>query len=284
MSRAQKLGLLFITVLAIAVCGIWYVALAQANEGELTVAFLDIGQGDATFIESPAGVQVLIDGGKGGSVLRELASVMPFGDRSIDIVIATHPDGDHIGGLIDVLERYEVAHIIESGVQGDTPLVAKFETVAVEEAAERTIALRGQRVSLGGGAYLEVLFPDRSLPNVETNLGSVVARLVYGETVFMLTGDSPIAIEQYLASLDRERLASNVLKVGHHGSKTSTSPLFVGFVDPQYGVISRGCDNSYGHPHQEVLDTLAKFAVQTLDTCEEGTVIFTSDGKEVVRR
>jgi beta-lactamase superfamily II metal-dependent hydrolase len=105
--------------------------------------------------------------------------------------------------------------------------------------------------------------------------------LVYGDTSFLFTGDSPQAIEKYLVSLDGTRLKSDVLKVGHHGSKTSSASVFVGYVSPQYAVLSRGCANSYGHPHQEVLDTFARFEIEMLDTCKEGTITFVSDGTTV---
>lgn len=283
MPRTQKLGLLLILALLIAVAIIWYFTLTTVRPHALTVSFLDIGQGDAIFIESPSGTQVLVDGSASSIVLRELAGVMPLTDRTIDMIIATHPDADHIGGLIDVLERYDVARIMESSVLGDTPIWERFRESADAENAERATALRGQIIDIGGGAYLEVLFPDRLLPEAETNLASVVARLVYGSTSFLLTGDSPQAIEQYLVSLDREHLASTVLKAGHHGSKTSTSPLFAGYVNPQFAVISRGCDNSYGHPNQEVLASLAKFEAEVLDTCTDGRATFVSDGKSVRR-
>ena len=119
---------------------------------------------------------------------------------------------------------------------------------------------------------------------METNLASVVGRLVYGNTSFMLTGDSPQAIEEYLVELDAERLKANVLKVGHHGSKTSSSPLFVGFVNPNFAVYSRGCDNSYGHPHADVVALFKRFEVETFDTCTDGTVTFISDGQAVKLR
>jgi len=265
---------------------IWCALIINDTQGHLTVSFLDIGQGDATFITAPSGVQVLIDGGKNREVLRQLSQVLPWYDRSIDLVLATHPDADHIGGLPDVLARYRVAHIARSSVEDDgTDQVVFMGAVEKEkgEGAAELIAERGQIIDLGDGAYLEILFPDRSVPKIETNTGSVVARLVYGDTSFMLTGDSPQSIEEYLVGLDPEALDSDVLKVGHHGSRTSSSPLFVGFVSPEYAVISRGCDNTYGHPHEEVTALFKRFEVETLDTCTDGAVTFVSDGNTVRR-
>jgi len=264
---------------------IWTAVAAEGRAGKLTVSFLDIGQGDAIFIDAPSGRQVLIDGGSGRSVLRQLGKTMPWYDRSIDVIVGTHPDADHIGGLIDVMERYEIGTIVESSVQGETPLWNSFEKTVEEEekdGAKAITAQRGQIIDLGKGAYLEVLSPDRAVPGVETNVGCVVTKLIYGDTSFMLSCDAPAAIEKYLVALDGKLLHANVLKAGHHGSKTSSSLPFVGFVDPEYAVYSRGCNNSYGHPNKETIETFARFNIPTLDTCEEGTVTFVSDGKAVV--
>ncbi|MBL4644521.1 MAG: hypothetical protein JKX80_01505 [Candidatus Pacebacteria bacterium] len=113
---------------------------------------------------------------------------------------------------------------------------------------------------------------------MESNAASIILKVTFGEHSFLLTGDSPKHIENYVASLDTQLLASTVLKAGHHGSKTSSSETFIGFVNPEYVVLSRGCENSYGHPHQEVLDVLNNFNIEILDTCEEGTVTFSTDG------
>ncbi len=119
---------------------------------------------------------------------------------------------------------------------------------------------------------------------METNTGSIIARVVYGDTAFLLTGDSPKEVEQYLVRLDAEGLASNVLKAGHHGSRTSSGLAFLGFVGPEFGVFSRGCDNEYGHPHEEVRASFARFGIPTLDTCDDGRITFVSDGRKVVRK
>ncbi len=259
-------------------------AAAREARGGLTVSFLDVGQGDAIFIESPTGKQVLIDGGPNRAVLRELARVIPWYDRSVDVVIATHPDADHVTGLVDVLQRYRVSLIVESGVAADTPQAESMLKSVANEGAKHLLARRGQIIDIGGGAYLEILFPDRDPGGLETNTASIIAKLVYGETSFMLTGDAPDSIEKYLVQLDGEELRADVLKAGHHGSRTSSSPLFVGMVDPEYAIYSRGCDNTYGHPHAEVQETFSTLGVDTLDTCNEGTVTFVSNGISVVRQ
>ncbi|OGG63249.1 hypothetical protein A3C21_03835 [Candidatus Kaiserbacteria bacterium RIFCSPHIGHO2_02_FULL_59_21] len=280
-------GIVVLILFALAI-GIWYAVISEDRGGKLTVSFLNVGQGDAIFIDAPSGRQALIDGGRGRVVLRELARASPWWDRSIDVVVATHPDLDHIGGLPDVLARYRVGLVMRSSVldEGSADSAA-FDAAADAEAkqgAALLVAKRGQIIDLGGGASMEVLYPDRDVSGVETNAGSIVARLVYGETAFMLTGDAPQAIEEYLALLDGKELHSNVLKAGHHGSKTSSSELFIGFVSPEYAVFSRGCDNSYGHPHAEVVALFKRFEIPALDTCKDGAITFVSDGTTVRRR
>ncbi len=284
MQASSRILAMVLVLLLLVLGSIAYAVAAEDRRGLLTVSFLDVGQGDAIFIDAPSGRQVLIDGGASAQVLRELARVSPWYDRSIDVIIATHPDADHIGGLIDVLERYEVDTIVRSSVHGDTALAETFDSLATSGRYETFFAERGQTIDLGGGARLEILFPDRPVPGIEPNVGCVVARLTYGETAFMLPCDAPDEIELYLARLGAEHLRADVLKAAHHGSKTSSAPAFVGAVAPAYAVFSRGCDNSYGHPHPEVVETYARFEIPTLDTCEEGTITFVSDGQTVSLR
>ena len=273
-----------IVILVFITGGIWYAVAREDAHGILTVSFLNVGQGDAIFIRAPSGRTVLIDGGPDVSVLRELGRVMPWYSHSIDVVIPTHPDLDHISGLIDVLERYKISYVVQSSVLGNTPVWDTLERTIAADAQKGTkviTATRGEVIDLGEGAYLEVLSPDRSVPHVDTNDGCVVMRLVYGATSFMLSCDAPQSVEDYLVYLGGKDLHSDVLKAGHHGSKTSSSQLFVGFVSPQYAVYSRGCTNKYGFPHEETISTFKQFQIPTLDTCINGIITFTSDGQKV---
>ena len=274
------LGVLVLTTL-----GVIQALVHESRNGILTVTFLDVGQGDAIFIDAPSGRQVLIDGGAiDGGVLRELSGVLPWYDRTIDVVIPTHPDADHIAGLIGVLARYEVEHIVYPGVEGDTDTARQLMAAIRREGASDSTARRGQVIDLGAGAHLEILWPERDVPGMGTNDACTVARLVYGETAFMLPCDAPQTIEKYLVSLDGEALRADVLKAGHHGSDTSSAPLFVGFVDPRWVVYSRGCDNTFGHPSAATIATVQRFGIPALDTCEEGRITFVSDGREVRRK
>jgi competence protein ComEC len=276
-------GLVTITLLALYV---FLVSPTSADDkGLLRVSFLDVGQGDATLIESPSGTQVLIDGGKGGSVLRELGRTLGFFDRDIDMIVATHPDMDHIGGLIDVLTRYHVGTILMTENESGTPAFESFRRLVEEEGADILYARRGQVFELGegerGAVTLTILFPDHDPTDFESNTSSIVARLTYGESEFMLTGDSPREIEEYLAHLDGISLKSDVLKLGHHGSRTSTSPVFLEWVGPSYAIISAGKDNSYGHPHPEVMELLAGFGITQKNTADESSIFSYSDGVRI---
>lgn len=262
---------------------IWHAIFAEERGGMLTVAFFDVGQGDAIFIEAPNGNQMLVDGGPGTSVIRALGEVMPFYDRTIDAVIATHPDADHIGGLPEVLRRYDVGFFLDPGVSSDTGVYKALVQSIGLAGAKYIIARRGMNIALdeAAGVFLEILFPDRDMEGTDTNDASIVANLVYGDTSFLLTGDSPQKIEKYLAAIDGKNLDTNVLKAGHHGSKTSTSDILLGFASPEIAIISAGTNNRYGHPHEEVLNRLSEFGVRVLRTDEEGTIIIKSDGERI---
>lgn len=258
---------------------VWYAVFWEDHGGKLTVAFLDVGQGDAIFIEAPNGAQALIDGGPpSGKALSELGRMMPFYDRDIDVVIATHPDQDHIGGLPEVLARYHVGVLFEPGISSDNGDYVAMEQAGEKAGVRKILARAGTKIHLDKNTTLEIFYPDRDLPaKIETNRASIVARLTYGNESFLFTGDLPKAEEEYLAKKSSS-LRANVLKFGHHGSRTSTSEVFLADVAPEYGVVSAGIDNKYGHPHKEVLDFAEKYHVPVLRTGTQGRIVFTTDG------
>lgn len=273
-----------IIILSVFVFGnflIWYATFAEDRHGILTVAVLDIGQGDSIFIDAPSGNQLLLDGGPNNKVLRALSSVMPFYDRSIDLVALSHPHADHVGGLVDVMRRYDVSAVVSSGTQYNTPEYQAFENELKKDNLKEYVLHRGQRINMGMGVILDVLLPDRDVANAKPHDGMLVMKLSYGSTCVLLTGDMEKNLEDYLLYLQGADLKCDVLKVGHHGSHTSTQPEFLGAVSPKFAVISVGAHNSYGHPHQVTLDTLKKFNVQTLRTDQNGTIIFKSDGQSL---
>lgn len=272
------IAILFLTLLSIYLRN-------QEDAGLLRVTFLDVGQGDATLIESPTGTQVLIDGGKGRSVLRVLSRELGFFDRSIDVVIATHPDQDHIGGLVDVLKRYRVSTIIMTENKSNTPVYEMFARMIEAEGAEVLRARAGQLYDIGigdaGSTTLTILFPDLDPSALESNTSSIVSRLTYGDVSYLFTGDAPQAIEEYLVSRLGTHIDSDVLKVGHHGSRTSSAEVFVSTVLPSYAIISAGKDNAYGHPHREVTDLLNEYGIVQKNTTDLGSIRSYSDGKRL---
>jgi len=281
-ANMKKYGLLiFIFLLLSATIFIFYLDF-QDSHRKLTFAMLDIGQGDALFIESPTGTQILVDGGPPKKILSALASVMSPFDRSIDAIIITNPDQDHIGGFLDVLKIYKVDRVFEPGTISDSKIYQNLKDEIKIKNISKILAKKGMRLHFGGGAVMDILFPDRDMSGWERNDGSVVARLSYGNTSIMLTGDATTKTEKIILSgTPKVALASDILKVGHHGSRTSTSYAFVQAVAPEYAIISDGEDNKYGHPHKETLDILAQFKAKVMRTDLFGTVVMKSDGKNV---
>ena len=260
---------------------VWLAVVERRPSEILTVYFLDIGQGDAIFIDSPTHGRLLLDGGKNMKVLTELGKILPFADKRIDVLIESHPDSDHIGGLPEVVSRYKVGVFLEPGVESDNIIDDELHRRLEEKKIPEILARRGMVINFGDGVKLEILFPNQDVSKWETNRASIIARLVYGEKSFLLTGDSPIAIENVMLNLDSEILDSDVLKAGHHGSRTSTSLPYAQAVSPEYAVISAGLNNTYGHPHKEVLDILKKLGTNILSTADLGTIVFKTDGKSL---
>lgn len=260
---------------------IWYAVYREDRGGILTVSFLDVGQGDAIFIDTPNGNQVLIDGGPDKKVLRSLNEVIPFYDRSIDLVALSHPHKDHVAGLLDIFSRYLVSGFLESGVSVKTPEYVSLKEIVEDSGARSVEALRGMKIDLGGGVMMEVLLPGPEASKIDPHEGMMVLRLVYGETSYLLTGDLEKGIENMLVYIDGEKLESDVLKIGHHGTRNGSYAPLLGNVKPAYAVISVGKKNIYGHPAPETLQRLEDFEITALRTDEEGTITFKSDGEKV---
>jgi len=250
----------------------------------LTVAFLDVGQGDAIFIETPDGVQMLVDGGPDTSVLRGLGDVLAVGDHTLDVVLATHSDLDHIGGLVDVLVRYEVDAVITTEQRNDTAVSLALDASIADERTLVHMARAGDVITLGASTTFTVLSPTGDPTNWESNNASIVGILRYGDTEFLLTGDAGTGIEEYLVATYGTALASEVLKLGHHGSRTSSVPIFLETVDPDFAVVSAGLDNRYDHPHAEVVAGAEAVGATVVSTAQEGTIVFISDGETVWRK
>ncbi len=275
--RHWKLFLIIIFLVGDSV--VWYAVFRESPSKFMTVGFLNIGQGDAIYIESPTHNRMMVDGGPSSVLLSELGKVMPFYSKSVDTLLVTNPDADHYSGFIDMLQSsYRVNRVIEPGTHSPTATYALLEKTIQEKNVPKILAHRGMVVHLGGGADLHILFPDQDVSSWTTNDGSIIAKLTYGSTSVMLTGDAPSKTEEYVLSLDGKNVQSTILKEGHHGSRTSASEPFISAVKPQYDVISAGLNNKYGHPHKETTDLLNSLHIPTLVTFKTGTIIATSDG------
>ncbi len=261
--------------------------LSSGAEG-LKVYFLDVGQGDAIFIETPQSHQILVDGGPDSTVIEKLREIMPPLDKTIDLVILTHPEKDHMQGLIEVLQRYEVDYILWTGILRQTAEYKKWIEALSEEQRQgaKLIKAVSSKTIIASKAKIDILYPDEDLSGKElenSNDSSVVFNLDFGENNFLFTGDITSKTEEFLLN-NENSLKSDVLKVPHHGSKYSTSDYFLASINPQLGVISAGKKNPYGHPTPEVLQRLEKFGIKALRTDRDGDVEIISDGNNIFIR
>jgi len=247
-------------------------SIASQKDGLLKVYFFDIGQGDSIFIETPSGHQLLIDGGPGNTVLSKLGEVMPFYDKDIDVVVVSHPHADHIVGLINILNRYDVKNIVEAKESYNSSEFKAWQEAVKNENANNVEAVAGKVIDLGDGVTLTILHPFESVAGdnpKNPHDDVVVAMLKYKDLEIILTGDMEIRVERRLI-MEGYDLDSDVLKIGHHGSKSSSSVNWLTAVSPKQAVISVGRDNRYGHPHQEVLERLSN--TEILRTDEKGNI------------
>lgn len=259
---------------------VWFLLSLPKNAHAQLPGFsmLDIGQGDSFLITSKSGHHLLIDGGRDQAVLGELSKVLPPGDRTIDVMIATHPDADHIGGLDDVLKRYTVGLFLTSDVVTDTQTETSLLESVKREHIPAYYVRRGMTLSFDPDMKFTILFPDRATHNWETNTASVVGRLDIGNASALFTGDSPASIEHFLSQADPKAIDVDLLKLGHHGSKNSSSSEFLKATSPNLTLISAGTDNRYGHPATETLARLKALSIPSVSTIDHGTITFSTDG------
>jgi competence protein ComEC len=281
MERVARPRLLAVGLLVAVAC----VTAASGPDGRVHLTVLDIGQGDAILIEAPDGATALVDGGVDPDLtLRRMGQAMGFHERQIDLVVLTHPHQDHLGGLSEVLRRFEVGAFADCGCTVETGPHRSLVAAARREPGARLLAARaGERIALGGGAELEILHPSaadvaRYRPGDNVHDVMVVVLLRYGQFTALLTGDMEASVEAVLA--ERGLLQPvDVLKVGHHGSDTSSSVSFLAAIRPSLAVIPVGAANEYGHPHRSVLDNLAGVpGLLVLRTDQEGSIEIMTDG------
>lgn len=262
----KKILIGFFTALVVITVSLAWLATSVFALQTPKLIFFDVGQGDAIFISAGSN-QVLIDGGAGGKILEKLGKSMPFLDKKIELIIVTHPDKDHIGGLVDVLSRYEIEEIMYSDITSETKAFDSFKELIKQKNIKTIAPIFGQVVDIYPKISLEILYPFGDIKGQtfsnENNI-STVAKLIFGQKTVLLTGDAEEPVEIQLQN-SNVNLKSDILKVGHHGSKSASSANFIKTVSPSTAIISVGKDNSYGHPHQEVLDSLSGIDILRTD-------------------
>ena len=261
------------------------ITLLGRPDGRLHITALDVGQGDAILVETPTGVTMLVDGGPDPELtLRHLGANLPFHVRAIDLLVLTHPHQDHVGGLVEVLERFEIGAVLHAGIGFENAAYDRLMADAEAGSVPVGIARAGQRLALDEFTGIEILYPTEAdarapLPEGDINNGSVVLLVRHGGFSAILTGDAEAPVEGALVA--RGALGPvDLLKVGHHGSHSSTTPDFVAALRPGVAVISAGVDNEYGHPAPETLATLGALPdIAVYRTDRQGDVEIVTDGR-----
>jgi len=282
----KRFAIFILFFLLIANLFAWSVVYEINQSHQFEVVFFDVGQGDAIFIKSPEGHRILIDGGSGPIILERLSEEMFFWERNMDLVILTHTHHDHVGGLIDVVSRYNIDFILWNGLLDDNSVSRAWKKTLENTSSNIKIAKAGRRIK-GQSFYIDVLYPFKHQEVKDLNLSSLVLRMVSKNGTFIFMGDAYKINEReiiekqdfcnqnnhYLCSF--VILESDVLKVGHHGSRTSTSNEFLKRVNPSKAIISAGKNNSYGHPHKETLEILKNHGIRVFRTDLDGSIKIT---------
>ncbi|MEY2354248.1 MBL fold metallo-hydrolase [Lysinibacillus capsici] len=240
---------------------------------EMQVHFIDVGQGDSILIESPSGKTMLIDGGVKGAGQQIVSYLKELGINKLDIVVATHPDADHIGGLIPVLDNMTIEQFYDSGKVHTSQTFEEMLTHIDEKNIPYHVPKIGDDIEFDKDVNVKVLNANDQA--TDNNDASIVLKMTYGNVSFLLTGDAGVALEKEMLQYD---VKATVLKAGHHGSNTSSSEEFIQAVKPEVTILSYGEDNKYGHPHAEIVDRLQAIGSKIYATADLGTITVSTDG------
>lgn len=283
MDKKKKIISSIIGIIVVLLAGYFGIDLTQDSkvpkDSKLMISYMDVGQGDAEYIKVN-GNDILIDAGPRSNSKELLEQLKAKNIDDFELVIATHPHEDHIGGMVDVFKEYEVKAFYSPKITHTTKTYENLVKAVKDEGLKTKELKGGMVIDLGEGAKFEVFTPQKS-EYEELNDYSPIMKLSFGDTSYLFTGDAEKLAEEEALAKYKTSLDSDVIKFGHHGSSSSSSNAFIEAVSPKYGIISCAKDNKYGHPHRETLDIIKKYNIKTFRTDTDGEIILTSDGKSI---
>lgn len=283
MDKKKKIISSIIGIIVVLLAGYFGIDLTQdskvSKDSQLMISYMDVGQGDAAYIKVN-GNDILIDAGPRSNSKELLEQLKAKNIDDFELVIATHPHEDHIGGMVDVFKEYEVKAFYSPKITHTTKTYENLVKAVKDEGLKTKELKSGMVIDLGEGAKFEVFTPQKS-EYEELNDYSPIMKLSFGDTSYLFTGDAEKLAEEEALAKYKTSLDSDVIKFGHHGSSSSSSNAFIEAVSPKYGIISCAKDNKYGHPHRETLDIIKKYNIKTFRTDTDGEIILTSDGKSI---
>ncbi|EDT77444.1 ComEC/Rec2 family competence protein [Clostridium perfringens] len=283
MDKKKKIISSIIGIIVVLLAGYFGIDLTQDSkvpkDSELMISYMDVGQGDAAYIKVN-GNDILIDAGPRSNSKELLEQLKAKNIDDFELVIATHPHEDHIGGMVDVFKEYEVKAFYSPKITHTTKTYENLVKAVKDEGLKTKELKGGMVIDLGEGAKFEVFTPQKS-EYEELNDYSPIMKLSFGDTSYLFTGDAEKLAEEEALAKYKTSLDSDIIKFGHHGSSSSSSNAFIEAVSPKYGIISCAKDNKYGHPHRETLDIIKKYNIKTFRTDTDGEIILTSDGKSI---
>jgi len=244
-------------------------------DGKLHLKFYDVGQGDAIFLETATGYKILIDGGPSNQVVDYLGKDLPFYSKKLDLLISTHPESDHLTGLLEVVKRYKIKTLWINGGQMDSRVFKSWSALLKEKKLQQVVVYQGDKLVFPDKTQIEVLWPKKDFASSSVNSHAIVVQLSYGQFDAVLTGDADEKVQPYTSSTSHVE----VLKVPHHGSKTALNETYLSTLSPEVSIISVGAKNPYGHPSAEAINLLKKTSSKIYRTDKNGTIEVVSNGQ-----